>query len=500
MRDLKKYSFNYLLYVANMSNEVDFGSLGTFAGVGAHQLTKNEAMSTALDLFSDLDKETTMMYDRECVYRPVSAITNHGPYHFRIPAENAMMIDTTSIQLEGVVSVKKKNTATGALENLESTDKVSVCNMFAPALFSTIEVSLNGALVSFVNSPQNQYRDYIETTCSYSHSAASSHLRSYGFLMDTADHFEKESSDKTDGITKRSEWIKESKKFDFCFPLSADVLRLDRYLPDKLDLDLKITRTNDDFSLLALPEQAKDANGKPETNSDGSAKMKKPEHGKYVIVFHELCLHVRKIGMGNDYLKAMDSKLQSGMRAKYPLIRSVIKTRTIPAGDMHADMPNLFTGRLPNTMIVGFVDSRAFNGAIDKNPFYFQHFNMTDIWVDVNSKSYPTARYTPDFENGLYMRMYRSLFDNVGIKHHNEGLLINHELFGKGCTFATFDFTPDKCQNFHIHYEKKGTAGLKVNFKTALEQGITAIIYATFNDIFELDEDRIAYSTTSVSG
>ena len=48
--------------------------------------------------------------------------------------------------------------------------------------------------------------------------------------------------------------------------------------------------------------------------------------------------------------------------ATYPVVRNEVRSFPLPAGLQRKEITNPFQSRVPNRMIVGMVDSRAFNG------------------------------------------------------------------------------------------------------------------------------------------
>jgi hypothetical protein len=162
-----------------------------------------------------------MLYNREAKYFPTGQLTSTGPYNFRIPSENGLMIDTATIRLEGMLKVVKV-LANGTEQALTSADNVLLVNMFPAALFRSIEVSLNGTMVSYVSSPAAHYRAMIESALSYGHDATATHLKASRFYLDEPDKFDKVVlSQLGDEATKRHGLTSLSKIVDFCTPLHS---------------------------------------------------------------------------------------------------------------------------------------------------------------------------------------------------------------------------------------------------------------------------------------
>ena len=86
----------------------------------------------------------------------------------------------------------------------------------------------------------------------------------------------------------------------------------------------------------------------------------------------------------------------TGKRAIYPLLRTVLKSRTVGAGETAAVVNDLHSGRLPSQVIFGLVENSAFRGHRQKNPYHFRNYDITSCQIVVNSKSYPSVRLTTD--------------------------------------------------------------------------------------------------------
>ncbi|KAK3932720.1 hypothetical protein KUF71_002691 [Frankliniella fusca] len=177
--------------------------------------------------------------------------------------------------------------------------------------------------------------------------------------------------------------------------------------------------------------------------------------------------------------------------AKYPVNRIDIKTVTITQGLRDKTIDNLFLNSLPQRVIIGFVDNRAFNGDYTRNPFNFQHFNLNYIQMHVDGDPVPAQPLTPDFSNDLYMECYNTLFSGTGIHWKDEGNNISWSAYPKGSTLFAFDLSPDWSANQpHWNLQRQGTLRLDLRFAAPLAQPINCIIYAEFQNLIEIDKNR----------
>jgi len=142
--------------------------------------------------------------------------------------------------------------------------------------------------------------------------------------------------------------------------------------------------------------------------------------GKEVIT--HAFLFVRKVKIMPSVFVAHAKTLERGT-AKYPIRRVVCKSFTIPEHYLDVTHEKLFSGQLPSRVVVGLVSNRAFNGHAQSNPFNFQHFNLSEIALYLDSQQQHAIRpIQPDYEHGLYRRAYDSLFAGTGKLCKDEGL------------------------------------------------------------------------------
>ena len=117
-----------------------------------------------------------------------------------------------------------------------------------------------------------------------------------------------------------------------------------------------------------------------------------------------------------------------------------MKSRVIPSGVDNHNLVDIFSGRLPSSLVIGFVLNSAFRGNWHENGYNFQNFGLTEINLLVNAKQaswlkkhyswfgnfnlninsqYPAIPYQPTFgttlNNSKIMREYHGLLMNIGV-------------------------------------------------------------------------------------
>ena len=234
-------------------------------------------------------------------------------------------------------------------------------------------------MVSFVSSPIANYKAYLETILSYNELAARTHLVGSRFKMDDDTKFGSTSAAGNVNQTARLKWFSKSNAVDFSMPLASDILRIDRYLIDRIALDIKLSRTNDQFLITQKVTDTK----------------------TYFVKIDKLALVVRHIGLKQSYVEYVNKQLDLGKRARYPLVRTVLKSRVIPTGESYTPVVDIFSGRMPSSIYFAFVKNSAFKGHKNENAFNLQAFDIGGVSLLVNSKSFPAQRYTPSFTDDV---------------------------------------------------------------------------------------------------
>ena len=250
-------------------------------------------------------------------------------------------------------------------------------------------------------------------------------------------------------------------KFYFSTPIHLDVFDSLCYLMPGVQMNLKFLRNSDKFCLLSATDTWK-------------------------IKVNDLRISTRRITIHPEILKSHREILLKEP-AIYPIAMSKIQSITIAQGIAQTSLSGIFRGKLPRSVIVGFVSSAAFNGAFNKNPFLFQHFDISSFGLVVNGTLVPNTVFQPDFAAGKCMREYMHFMDNIGINHENESNMIDFETFKKNTALFAYDFSPDLCHNYHRHNDQSGYVNLELQFKTALTENINVIIYGTFNQTITID-------------
>ena len=77
-----------------------------------------------------------------------------------------------------------------------------------------------------------------------------------------------------------------------------------------------------------------------------------------------------------------------------------MKHLSILANQTSINFDNVFTGALPDLVILGFVSDDDFAGGYQRNPFNFHNFGVNHIELKRNGTFRLSEQYTLNFANG----------------------------------------------------------------------------------------------------
>ena len=179
--------------------------------------------------------------------------------------------------------------------------------------------------------------------------------------------------------------------------------------------------------------------------------------------------------------------------AKYPTVRSEIRTFNMVGTLTCFDIPNLFQNRIRDQMIVGLLDSRAFNGDVTRHPFCFQKFGMRSIRQMVRGEEYPYETLELNHNDGARDALgYFRFLQASGSWLKKRSSLVRQEDWGqnKNCTLFMFDNVANgRADARTLNPKQSGDLQLVLEFGAAPNTNITVLVYAEFENLLEIDSN-----------
>ena len=127
---------------------------------------------------------------------------------------------------------------------------------------------------------------------------------------------------------------------------------------------------------------------------------------------------------------------------------------------------------------------------MNKNPFNFKHFNLSKIALSLDGEEIPSPPIEMNFSNDKYIIGYNSLYNGVDKFVSYSGNNINRDEYSKGYTLFAFDLTADMCNGSHFNLNRNGNLRLSLEWRTALPNVVTCIIYMEYQNLIEINRNR----------
>ena len=427
-----------------------------------------DCTKSELDLFAIPPTQISIEGGQWVDTHPNASITDNGPIEFVIPGESEQYFDLSNAQLHVEASLQK---ADGG--DLGADKFPGPVNNFLHSLFEEVEVALDDTIVT-ASTHTYPYRAYIENLVSLGSDCKETQLTSALWYKDDSDKMDGHTCKRLDaagdpvagnsGLQMRGVYTKNSKVVQMVGRLHCDIFSQDRLLLNKVKIRIKLYRSRPSFCVMS--------------GEDGVR-----------VKIHKAILYMRRVDISPTVFNAHQAVLARGP-AKYPIKRVICKYFQVPQGSTSTNQENLFSGQMPTRIIVGCVDSTAFNGAYKKNPFNFKHKNIGEIGLYLAGVKEPIKALHPNFPDQSLLS-YVSFLIGTGKWGKDEGCGFNRDEHAEGYTLFAWDLSADlSTGSDHFQLKKDTSVRLEVQFRTAIDTPTNIIVYAEFENMIMIDADR----------
>ena len=420
-----------------------------------------ECALPGLDLFTVPPTQTSVLSGGWVEYHPLATLSDNGPIEFNIKGTDEYLDLYSSYLHVQAKIVKADDGDLGAPDD----DTHGPVNLFLHSLFSEVEVSVGGVLIT-TGSNLYPYRAYLETLLSYGEGAKETQLAAAMFYKDTAGKFNTTSGTENKGLQKRRNLTKRSKTVDMIGKLHSDLFQQGKFLLNNVDMRVRLIRSRDAFSLMA----------------DGA--------NEYRVKMVKATLFIRK-AVVNPAVMLAHAKALETTTAKYPLQRVVMKAFAIPQGQQNIVEDNLFTAQMPKRLVIGLVNSAAFNGDKTLSPYDFKHHETNFLALYLNGKQIPFRALQPSYgSNPQYMRSYMTLFNGLNTAWEDFDVGVSPTEYDSGYTLTAWDLTPSLLDGSQAELIRSGSLRLEIGFARPLQSAVHLIALAQFDAMLEVDKAR----------
>lgn len=424
------------------------------------------------DIFAIPPTQATIENDILSEHRPTSTLDSKSFIEFSLSSgiDEYIRLDKTWFYLRLKVHIAKPmNTKVG----ISDWKNVSPVNNLLNSLFKQIDLIIGDRTVTLAHQTY-PYKTDFEIKLGKNKEAKNSHLTS-------ALWYEDEPGKQQDINLTRSEFItptkegstddyKQGRELDLMGKIYLPLFEQNKALIGGCNIRLKFICNDPSFYMIS-------SNDVRVTNVD----------------FLESSLFVHRSKITRPVLEGQLKGLDIA-NAKYQTRESFVVPITINKGIQDTILDNVHNGQLPRRAFVAFVNHSAFNGSFTLNPFNYEHFNLSHLSFYLNGIQYPEKAFTPDFDRGLYIREYLSLFETTNQDNCDSCITIDRKAYAKGNTIFAINFAPDLnsgcCSTGYVNPIKFGSLRLQVRFKEPLKEAITVLVYLDYDTLLEINQER----------
>ena len=440
----------------------------------AFQKIDNESINSitsALDFFQIPPTNVTVTSSKVFEILPSNPLTD-TPYHFKIHSSQNY-IDLSKCYLFTELRIRKEN-ENGYLVNLAPTDNIAPIQLIGQTFINNMKIGINGREIYNSNS-MYAYKTYLSYELSYSQGAKSSHLNAAGYYFGSDVNLESGV-----GYEARKRLFSNSNTAQFIAKLDADIFNQPLYLINQCEIDIEILPNEAKFVLVAPPVL-------------GIA-----QSTRYHFEVLNCKLYVKKMdlmdGLALDIARKLDTK-----PARYAIRKTMMKPLFISMGRYEFNA-NLFMDQIPRRITLGLVSNSDYVGNLGRSPFNFQHFNVREITIIANGRSYPQALYDLDYENGKYVRAFNDMNEAIGLATSSESNGITYQQYGTTHCIYIFNLTNSgDDQGGLFDLIKNGTTAVNIKFSQPVpEGGIMLVAMGEADSLIILDKNRTIASDTTI--
>ncbi|MEW8548261.1 MAG: hypothetical protein AB2693_32555 [Candidatus Thiodiazotropha sp.] len=418
-----------------------------------------------LDLFSLPPNQVAILKQYYEDVRPVSQYHGLNPLSFEVNLQGDVYTDLSKCKLYLKVRILKPDGS-----RLDQDDHVSPVNLMFHALFSEIDVRMNGNLVH--STSMYPYIAYLHCLLYESDSAKKSSLTGQLYYPDTVGFFEETNPNSGNfGLFTRNLLAKSSKVIEMSGPLISDCLMLNKYMVNGIKLGITLKRTSPKFCLMSAVDM-------------GSAAE------NYQVVIEDAFLRLYRLKV-NPAILVAHSKLLKTMTAKYPYTKRSIKCCNVPPNQTVFHWDHITESPLPKFVIVAFCSNEGVVGSYTHCPWNFLNGDVRQISLHVNGVSVPADPIDVFYDNNntqgeRSLQVFDRFFDSLSGRSIN----VERNDVKKGYAIYIFNLDPDFSEGIQFPLLKSGEMSLNVRLGTPLAEGATCILYAERYGMLELDETR----------
>ena len=349
------------------------------------------------------------------------------------------------------------------------THTIAPVNNVLHSLWESIDVSLNHQSVA-ANDRHYAIKAMVLDELNFSEDSKGTWLRTQGYWEDAytgqAETLTVGAFTRNTGLGARRTIFAANHGVELEGRLHEAIFNVDRLLVPGVQINIRLTRASDAFSLLS-----------PTANA------------RYRIVIDELKFRVKFLSVRPDITQSIEAKLTTEP-AFYPLSH-FIETRdlTIEQGVQTKELSNPFQNRIPRRLIMLLLPNTALHGSYNSDPMLWTPQNLETLSVRVDNRTFPMQPMRLDWTNSHYLDSYVGLVQSLGRSYIDFSNGITFTSFAYGRTIHAFDLTASNNNDCYI-LPRHGELAVKLTFSAATATTLSVIFIGEFSHSLYIHANR----------
>ena len=384
------------------------------------------------------------------------------------PSEN--MLDFSESKFK--VGVKILDEDGKALPALSANHGYGLEQSAGSTLFSAINVLINGTPITS-NYNNQPYISYLATLLNYNDEFCQTVGATWGYYPED-DLANLDSVSQHSGLARRALRTAASTETFFLVPLFNDLATCQRLLLSMTPIHIDFQRSRAPFCIRA---QEKDK--------------------KFQLKITWLTLELQYVRVDRNVLQAIERQLEekdeSRNKAIYPILHQNVRNFTIGPGVQNYQIENCFSSdmALPTQVVLGIVDSEAYNGSTQSSPFFFQRADVRNVYVCFDGTVLPLQPYNINWKTD-YEAPYQALYSDVPLKYARSGCFISrHRFRNNGYCLYRFNLPNyQPCDQLMYAPKKAAPARIVIEFNRPTTKTLMLMVYYSRVELLYLSKNR----------
>ncbi len=421
------------------------------------------AISERFALFQKV--RTDRSYDKSFVIDYLSSAfsENSNVYEFHIPSNSSNYIDlfNSTIQFKFTIVNEDGSPIDWTVEPIPS---ISYCNNIGHTMFRTGELTLNNMSLA---SDHMSYRCMFKALTEKSPTLLESEGTNAAFYLDNGSFklAGPVAVASNAGAFYRTNLLSESNDGVEVLGHIKDMFDLaeqKKLIPSGVNLILRLYPHGEQFVLL---------------NGEATRKFKfKMLNIKFFVTY---------VNPAPGLAVALEDQFLHS-NALLPYIKHDFRVYSISAGSTSLELNNMFAGKIPSKLTLAFVEQDNYTGTEKKNPFYFEHLDISNISLCLNGSTL-CPQYVCNFEDANYTQAMLASMESAGA----DGTVINRSLYKEGHT--VFKYLIDASVNIPDLLPRyvNGDTRLSVTFSKPTPTEMSLILMCERPAILKVTKSRL---------